>query len=87
MDKDQIIIDLETQLAETLTRLQKKIAILNSITESVISVDNNWRYTFLNDAALSTHPLPKEELIGRVIWDIHPEIQGTIFWDKYHEAM
>src|SRR6185503_21368015 len=24
---------------------------------------------------------------GKVIWDMHPEMKGTIFWDKYHEAM
>lgn len=87
IDKDQKIADLEVKLAETLFRFNKKVTILNSITQSVVSVDNHWRYTFLNDAALATHPLPKEELIGKVIWDIHPEMKGTIFWDKYHHAM
>ena len=61
--------------------------VFNRINDSVVSVDNNWRYTFLNDIALSTHPLGKEETLGKVIWDVHPEMKGTIFWDKYHEAM
>jgi PAS domain S-box-containing protein len=61
--------------------------VLNRISDAVISIDNNWRYTFLNDAALSTHPLGKNETLGKLIWDVHPDMKGTIFWDKYHEAM
>lgn len=59
----------------------------NRINEAVVSVDNNWRYTFLNTVALSTHPAGKEQTLGKVIWDVHPEMEGTIFWNKYHEAM
>jgi PAS domain S-box-containing protein len=61
--------------------------VLNRINDGVVSVDNNWRYTFLNNAAMATHPLGLEKTLGEVIWDIHPEMKGTIFWDKYHEAM
>ena len=61
--------------------------VWNRVTDAVVSVDNNWRYIFLNDAAMATHPLSKEETLGKVIWDVHPEMEGTIFWDKYHEAM
>jgi PAS domain S-box-containing protein len=61
--------------------------VLNRIRDGIVSVDRNWRYAFLNDAALSTHPLGKKETIGKVIWDVHPEMKGTVFWDKYHEAM
>lgn len=60
---------------------------LNRISDGVVSVDRNWHYTFLNDAALATHPGGKDETVGKVIWDVHPEMGGTIFWDKYHEAM
>jgi len=69
-------------------RKEKELeTVFNRINDSVVSVDNNWRYTFLNDTALSTHPLGKAETLGKVIWDVHPEMEGTIFWNKYHEAM
>ena len=69
-------------------RKEKELeTVFNRINDSVVSVDNNWRYTFLNDIALSTHPLGKKETLGKVIWDVHPEMRGTIFWEKYHEAM
>ncbi|MES1215741.1 MAG: PAS domain S-box protein, partial [Bacteroidota bacterium] len=73
---------------EEIARIYKeKETVLNRINDGVVSVDNEWRYTFINDAALITHPLGREETIGKVIWDVHPEMKGTIFWDKYHEAM
>lgn len=61
--------------------------VLNRISDGVVSVDNNWRYTFLNDAALTTHPFSREETLGKIIWEVHPQMKGTVFWDKYHEAM
>src|SRR5687767_9755630 len=72
---------------EAINSSKAREAVLNRISDSVVSVDNEWRYTFLNDAAMATHPLSKEETIGKVIWEVHPEMLGTIFWDKYHEAM
>lgn len=71
-----------------ITRVNReKETALNRINDSVVSVDNKWRYTFLNDAALATHPLSKEETMTKTIWEVHPQMAGTIFWDKYHEAM
>ena len=73
---------------EKIIKKEKELEIvLNRINDGVVSVDKNWRYTFLNNAAMSTHPLGRDETLGKVIWDIHPEMRGTIFWDKYHEAM
>ncbi|MEP7237594.1 MAG: PAS domain S-box protein [Ferruginibacter sp.] len=66
---------------------KEKQTVLNRINDAMISVDNEWRYTFLNDAALATHPSGREATIGEVMWDVHPEMKGTVFWDKYHEAM
>lgn len=72
---------------EIITAYKEKDVVLQRISDSVISVDNQWRYTFLNDAALAEHPSGREATIGKVIWDIHPGMKGTIFWNTYHEAM
>jgi PAS domain S-box-containing protein len=82
-----ITADLFRQKNKRKSKEAELAAVFNRINDAVVSVDNNWRYTFLNDAALSTHPLGREETIGKSIWDVHPEMNGTIFWDKYHEAM
>src|SRR5215204_2912877 len=61
--------------------------LMNPIQDGIISLDNNWKYTYLNDAALATHPLGREETLGKSIWEVHPQMKATVFWDKYHEAM
>lgn len=65
---------------------KEKETVLQRISDSVISVDNEWRYTFLNDAALKDHPGGRKGTLGKVMWDVHPELQGTIFEAKYQEA-
>ncbi|MFC4230474.1 PAS domain S-box protein [Parasediminibacterium paludis] len=79
----------ERKLAEeTIAKLNKeKETVLNRINDAMVSLDKNWRYTFINDAALATHPLGRSNTLGKVIWDVHPEMRGTVFYSKYHEAM
>lgn len=72
---------------EILNAYKEKETVMNRINDGMISVDNNWRYTFLNDAALSTHPEGREATLGKVIWDVHPEMEGTAFKAGYLEAM
>jgi len=79
--------NLFRQKTKTKKKERELETVFNRISDGVVSVDSEWRYTFLNDAAMFTHPFSKEETLGKIIWDVHPEMKGTIFWDKYHEAM
>ena len=73
---------------EEIARIYKEMdTALNRITDSVISVDSEWRYTFLNDAALTTHPMGKDETMGKLIWDVHPELSESLFGNKFKEAI
>jgi len=57
------------------------------VSDAIVALDTNWRYTFLNDAALATHPQGREATLGKIIWDVHPDMIGTIFEEKYRQAM
>lgn len=81
------ILGVSKQKKETKKKENELEIVFNRINDAVVSVDSEWKYTFLNDSALRTHPMGRKETLGRVIWDVHPEMKGTIFWDKYHEAM
>lgn len=83
----QDITERKLYEAELAKAYREKEITLNRINDAVISVDTHWNYTFLNTAALSTHPRGKEGTLGKNIWEVHPEMKGTVFWDKYHEAM
>ena len=60
---------------------------LQRVSDAVVALDTNWRYTFLNDAALATHPQGREATLGKIIWDVHPDMIGTIFEEKYRQSM
>jgi PAS domain S-box-containing protein len=60
---------------------------LNSITDGVISVDNDFRYTFINDAALANAKKTREEMLGKTLLEVRPELEHTRFWKKYQEIM
>lgn len=68
-------------------RIQKKESLLNRISDGIVSVDNQWRYTYMNQPSLYAHPKGFASIAGKTIWEVHPEMHGTIFWEKYHEAM
>ncbi|MCG3167514.1 MAG: hypothetical protein POELPBGB_03306 [Bacteroidia bacterium] len=60
---------------------------LGRVSDAIVGIDQNWRYTFMNDAALANHPQGREATMGKIIWDVHPEMEGTVFQKKYIEAM
>ncbi|MGZ3864447.1 MAG: PAS domain-containing sensor histidine kinase [Bacteroidia bacterium] len=61
--------------------------ILGRVSDAIVALDKEWRYVYLNDAALPNHPGGREATLGKIIWDVHPDMIGTIFEDKYREAM
>ena len=77
-------VEKETQLKSL---LEESYRILNHIDICVFSVNSKWEYTFINDAALLNYRGTKEEFLGKMLWEVHPELKGTIFWDLYTEAM
>lgn len=77
LEKTEQIINNENNFKTTLER----------ISDSIVAFDKEWKYTYLNNAALPHHPLGKEGTLGKVLWEVHPELVGTVFWEKYHEAM
>ena len=40
-----------------------------------------------HESALRTLRKTCEELIGHVVWDVFPDLDGTVFGEKYLEAM
>lgn len=79
--------NLFRQKAQTQRKEKELETVFNRISDAVVSVNNEWCYTFLNDAALFSHPQGREATLGKPMWEVHPEVTSTIFWEKYYEAM
>ncbi len=61
--------------------------LLNSIEDQYAIFDHSWRLVMLNKAVLSTIGLPREELLGRSLWDVYPDIIGTELEAQFRQAM
>lgn len=75
---DRRLIEEEARsLAERLT------STLESVTDAVYTVDENWRFTFLNTEAERLLERPRETLLGRELWEEFGDARGTAFEHEY----
>jgi PAS domain S-box-containing protein len=51
--------------------------ILESISDAFFAVDGDWRFTYVNRRAEEFWGRPREELLGRNIWEEFPDLVGT----------
>ncbi|HEY3486858.1 MAG TPA: PAS domain S-box protein, partial [Gammaproteobacteria bacterium] len=62
-------------------------AVLGSINDHLVSYDLKWRYTYVNDKAAAVLGKPKEQLIGKCIWDLFPDAVGNQYYKELHQAL
>ena len=61
--------------------------LLDGLAEGFFALDSNWRFTAFNRAAEDIFHLSREEVIGRLIWDVSPTIVGSEFERRYRKVM
>ncbi len=77
-------IQASRQARETATRLADT---LENLDEAFISVDRNWRLTYVNAPAEQSLGRKRAELLGRLLWDAVPATMNSPFTSLYHQAM
>lgn len=67
-----------------------KVAELNvvfeRITDAFVALDNDWKYTYVNEQAAAMHKKKREDLVGKVIWDVFPEVVDEPFYVALRKA-
>jgi PAS domain S-box-containing protein len=76
---------------ETLEALRasnaKTTRILESITDLFYQLDRDWRFTNVNGQTEARLRVPREQLIGRVFWEVFPQAVDSILYERFHQAM
>ena len=62
-------------------------AILNTITEAFITVDCDFRITYINPEATRINRKPREAFLGRTLWGEWPAAVGSQFESQYRLAI
>jgi PAS domain S-box-containing protein len=82
------VIENQKQAEEELRQARERIeSILNSVSDTFILFDRQWRYLYLNDAAVRATRQPLKEILGRSLWELFPDVVGTELDRQFHRAM
>jgi len=66
-------------VSEAQAARQQLESVLDSITDVFVTLDREWRFTYLNRQAERFLDAPREQLIGKNAWDVFPEAVGLAF--------
>ncbi len=61
--------------------------ILESTAAGFMSLDRDWHITYVNAEGERILGHPRQDLLGRIIWDVFPEAVGSDFDTAYRRAM
>jgi signal transduction histidine kinase len=81
-------LDLKIDKESTEKKLNERFeTTLIKISDGVVSLDKNWRYTYVNKKAGEFLNRKPSSLIGNHIWTEFPEGIGLPFYDAYYKAV
>ena len=66
---------------------ERASTILESISDAFVAIDANWRFTYMNAAAERANGMKRDEIIGRVFWEVFPAVLGTDLERDYLRAI
>jgi len=62
-------------------------SVLASVADVHILFDREWHYIYVNQAAVDAISRPREQILGRTLWELYPDIIGTQLELDYRKAM
>ncbi|WP_209331116.1 PAS domain S-box protein [Lunatimonas salinarum] len=65
---------------------EERSLILESIGDAFFAVDNQWRVTYWNAQAERFLDKPREDIVGKILWEEYADALGTKFYRMYYEA-
>ena len=74
----------QTDLSVSDVRLE---AVLESVSDGFYALDSDWRYVVFNRAAEEYFGVSRDQLLGKVMWDVFPQGRGTHFEQHCVAAM
>jgi PAS domain S-box-containing protein len=61
--------------------------VFERVDDAFLALDDEWRFTFVNDRAAHVLDRPAEALVGEVIWEAFPDAAGGPFQEAYERAV
>lgn len=82
---------IEREAEHTRTQLEsitnKRERIIERVTDAIVEVDSDWRFTLVNEQAEDLYEMSDEYLLGRDFWDVFENAKDTRFETEYRRVM
>ncbi len=62
-------------------------SIMESITDAFFAVDENWIVTYWNQEAVRLVGKPREEIVGKNLWEVFEVARSLRFFEEYHKTV
>lgn len=67
--------------------LENLVAVLEGMTDAFLALDVAWNITYVNQLAEKVLGRSRDDLVGKVIWDVFPQAWDSPFGREYRLAM
>jgi len=86
-ERNRSLVVEQRARAESEAARQRLTSILDNLTDGFMLFDTQWRYIYINPQAGPFTAKPREELLGKNVWEEFPGLVDSISYRKYHEAL
>ncbi|MDZ7849632.1 MAG: PAS domain-containing protein [Halodesulfurarchaeum sp.] len=82
-----ILVTLASDFIERKTQEHKREQIIERVTDAIVEVDADWRFTVVNEQAEDLYDMAEADLVGRNFWDVFEAARDTRFEEEYRRVM
>jgi PAS domain S-box-containing protein len=87
VNASQVVFGSRLRQYQVRDLLLEREAILASIEDAFVTLDSDWRYTYVNAKAAELAGRAIPEMIGRTLWEIQPSLCGSDVEKQLRDAM
>ena len=87
IDGNDRFLAISRDISERKRLEQEQEKVIDRVTDAIVEVDSEWRFTLVNENAETLYQMSEEELLGRNFWEVFSAAQGTRFESKYRAVM
>ena len=82
-----LVLATTRDITDRKSRGRKRDEIIDRVTDAIVEVDADWRFTLVNDQAEALYGMDESSLLGQDFWTVFDDALGTRFERRYREVM
>jgi len=87
LEGEKRFLAISRDITERKEQERKRDQIISRVTDAIVEVDADWRFTLVNDQAEELYDMREADLLGRSFWDVFSQARNTRFEDEYRHVM